>query len=327
MVISVEKINQPALYCPFPYKVNKYIDFLEDDTFEWAKRFNILANASYYQRFLKARFCLLSSSAYPSSELEELKIATNWLIWTFFWDDQCDLSHLSERPELLKTHNTRLLQILNGAESESDDIPLAYALSDLRSRFLQNSNTQWFHRFVQTVEHTFNAVEKQLTYQKEGTIPSVETYIKLRRSTSYVYTLIEIIEFCEQITLPEEIHKHIMIQSLRRMANNILSWTNDIFSVYKEIKVGDIYNIVILTQHEQKISFQEAINYAVELCNQEVQEFIDLTERLPDFGKEMNAEVERYISGMRSWIRGHLDWYSSTGHYQTAEMLTIPFTK
>lgn len=46
----------PELYCPFPSRINKYAEILEDYSLEWVLRFNLLANESSYRRFCKSKF-------------------------------------------------------------------------------------------------------------------------------------------------------------------------------------------------------------------------------------------------------------------------------
>ncbi len=106
------------------------------------------------------------------------------------------------------------------------------------------------------------------------------------------------------------------VQQLTSMANNIISWTNDISSLDKELRDNDVHNLVFAFQHDHRLTLEEALARAVELHNAQMQAFIDLEQRLPLFGDEVDANVKRYMLGLHSMIGGHLDWLQETGRYR-----------
>jgi 5-epi-alpha-selinene synthase len=96
----------------------------------------------------------------------------------------------------------------------------------------------------------------------------------------------------------------------------MLSHGQTIFFFAKEIKEGNNFNLVTVLQREYQISLQEAFDHAAELHNTEVQLFIDLSTQIPPFGTDIDANLERYLLGLRFWIRASLDWSIETGRYK-----------
>jgi 5-epi-alpha-selinene synthase len=319
----MNQFTLPELYCPFPSQINKYADVLEKYAIEWLLRLNLLTHESIYQRFCKSKFFFLSASVYPYCELEELKIANDWISWLFIWDDQCDMSDLGKQPDVLKIFHNRFLEILNGAELTSQDIPISRALSDLRNRMLQRGGAKTFHHFVRSLEDYFYGCFLEATNRVQGIVPNVDTYIKIRSLSAAADLCLTLIEFCDHVNISYFLRNHDIMKKLTMMSINIISWCNDIFSVFREMGSGDVHNLVAVLHYNQQLPLQEAIKYAAEMHDQEVRKMIDLEASLPSFGEETDPELTKCILGFHAWIRGNLDWYSHSGRYQNLQRLEL----
>ncbi|MDZ8188730.1 MAG: terpene synthase [Nostoc sp. ChiSLP02] len=312
-----------GLYCPFASQINKHIDILEKHALEWVIQFNLLANESSYKRFCKSKFFFLAASAYPNCELEELKIANDWLSWVFIWDDQCDLSNLGKEPDVLKDFHQRFIDILNGADLTSKDIPLAYALRDLRERILQRGSKEWFDYFVNRYQGYFDGCVEEAINRAQGITPDVESYMLIRRLSLGGYLCLALMEFCDQIMIPEFFRYHHVMKELKVMTINILAWCNDIFSVHREMSSGDVHNLVLLIDRPQIFSLEKATIAATEMHNQEVDRLQEFELSIPSFGEKLDTELEKYIFGIHSWISANFNWYYHSGRYETIERLEL----
>ncbi len=310
----------PDLYCPFPPQINPHVDVLEKYGMEWVLRFNLLRDELSYQRFRKAKFYWLAASAYPNCQIEELKIANDVISWLFVWDDQCDISDLGKQPELIKIFCNRFIEILNGAEPTSKDIPLSYALSDVRKRIIQKGILTFFHHFVYNFEHYFYGCIEEANNRLHVKLPTLEAYIKIRNSTSAAPLCLNLIEFCDHLIIPYFLRNHEIVSKITRMTVNILAWSNDIFSFEREMSVGEFHNLVVVLHYQQNLPLKQALKLAAEMHDKEVKNLIDLEARIPSFGKEIDTEIAKYFSGFHSWIRGNTDWYSHSNRYQVTEI-------
>ncbi|AFY45837.1 Terpene synthase metal-binding domain-containing protein [Nostoc sp. PCC 7107] len=319
----MEKLSFPDLYCPFPSQVNKYVDVLEDYSLEWLYHFDLLANESIYQNFSKSKFFLLAAGTYPYCELEDIKITSDWHTWLFIWDDQCDMSDLGTKPEVLNMYHKRFLEILCGAKPNNQDISLSFALRDLRQRILQRGNEKWFDYFVRCCQDYFYGCVLQAEYRAQRIVPSVNTYIMIRNLCSAVDSCLALIEIGYQMNVFGSIRENHLIKQLNVITNNIISWCNDIFSAPREIGSRDVHNLVFVLHHQHRINLTQAIIIAAEMHDQKVRELINLEASLPSFDQKVDQEVTEYISGLHSWIRGNLDWYFQSDRYQSLESLEL----
>lgn len=319
----MEKFIFPDLYCPFPSQINKHVDVLEDYALQWVTRFNLLKDESAYQQFRKSKFYLLAASAYPNCQLEELKIANDVISWLFIWDDQCDMSYLGKQPEFLKSFCNRFIEILNGAELTSQDIALGYALNDIRKRIIKRGSITFFHHFVCNFEDYFHGCLEEANNRVQLILPALDAYIAIRSSSAAATLCLTLIEFCDQVMIPYSLRNHEIINKINRMTTNILAWTNDIFSVEREMSSGEVHNLVLILKVQNNSTLKEAITSAAELHDKEVKSLANLEASIPYFGKEVDAEIAKYLSGLHSWIRGNLDWYSQSGRYQIVESMEL----
>ncbi|MBE9005115.1 terpene synthase [Fortiea sp. LEGE XX443] len=317
----MQKLILPDLYCPFPSQINKYVDSLEESAIEWVFRFNLMTDDLTYQRFLKAKFYMLVALVYPYCQLEELKVANDWMSWVFIWDDQCDMLHL--KPEVLTIFHQRFIQILNGAELTSQDIPFSHALSDIRQRMLQLDNKNLFNYFIHTFEDYFDGCEQEANISIQKITPNVETYMNIRRSTIGVETSLALTEFCDKLNISDFLRNHEILKKLKRMTTNIICWSNDIFSFPKEVAIGHVHNLVLILHYQQKISLSAAVDIVVEMHNKEVRNMIELEASIPSLGEDLDTKVAKYVLGLHAWINGHLEWYSYSGRYQIRENISL----
>jgi 5-epi-alpha-selinene synthase len=142
----------------------------------------------------------------------------------------------------------------------------------------------------------------------------------MRRKTSALYIFFDLIELADHVNLPVEVLEHEHIRNLKMLANDGVAWFNDIVSLEKEIKAGDIHNLVLVMQHEYQVDLQEAVNRASSLFNAMIEAYIELEADTPSFGEEVDVEVQRYLAGLRCWMRGNIDWSYETGRYGQAVM-------
>ncbi|MEG4572472.1 hypothetical protein QUA56_07195 [Microcoleus sp. N3A4] len=311
------EIKYPDLYCPFPSARNQYADAAGQHTIEWVRFFNFFPDESAYQILCAANFQELAALTHPHASLEALEIFNDFLVWGFIADDQFEEAGTSKQLERLELEHARLVDILKGASLTDSDTPAALTLQDIWQRLHQflNATPELMLRFARDMEEGLQAVRWEALNHTQGITPNLVTYMKMRALQIGVYAYFDFIQIVDRIALPPEVIELPIVKRLELAANNVFAWANDIFSVEKEIREGQTHNLVLILQHEYQIPFLEAIERAAEIHDAEVRTFIELSAQLPSFGAEVDAELQRYISGLRSWMRGCLDWYLETGRY------------
>jgi 5-epi-alpha-selinene synthase len=315
--IAMKPIVYPTLLCPFHAALNSHATEAQQATVAWARRFHLLERDASYRRLHRLQYGMLMARAYPSAAPETLQIVTDWSTWLFLLDDQCDEAGLGHNPEQLARFHTQLLDVLNGVPPTQAMPPLAHGLWNLRTRILSYAPEGWFRRFSSTVKQYFAANVWEATNRRLNQIPDAASYCAMRLDTSAVYPCLLLIELAEELDLPSAAYDHPVVQRLATMTNNVISWANDIVSLEKELRQGDVHNLALILSQEQKLSLQAAVERVAKLHDAEVSAFIALSQRLPSFTPTVDADLQRYVSGMRFWMRANLDWSLDTVRYRS----------
>ncbi|MCS6842192.1 MAG: terpene synthase [Roseiflexus sp.] len=302
------------LVYPFSGAISPYADAVDQATLAWAETFGLLTD-TMRAKSRRLRYGLLAARAYPRANREMLQIAADWIAWLFFMDDQCDESGIGrDLPQMTALHE-RFLAVLNGALPTTQDWALTRALADIRRRLATRASNDWLRRFIEHVHLYFTANRWETINRQRGVTPNVATYCAARLFSGAVYACFDLIELADGIELPFYARRHAAVQQLERSANNIICWCNDVLSYPKEMRHGDVHNLVLVIQHEYQCSLPEAIDRALVMHAQEVLSFVTMRAQTPYFNADVNAALDRYFDGLQFWICANRDWSLTSIRY------------
>jgi 5-epi-alpha-selinene synthase len=316
----------PDLYCPFPAAVNRHVEIVDRQTVQWARQFNLAPNNAAYRRLEATRLGWLAARTHPDAPLEELQLVADWCAWLFVRDDYCDESGVGRQPERFTALHDDFLRLLKGAPLAADAAPLLRSLCDLRDRTRAKASVASMRRLIEHIADFFAAGAWEATNRAEGVTPDVTTYINMRPHTSGMYAFIELSAIVERIDLPLAVRTHPTVERLTFLATIVACWMNDLISFRKELRQGDVHNLVLTLRHKYHLSLDEAIERAAALHDAQVRAFIDLEQRLPVFEPALDARLRQYVAVLRSTIRGNLDWSKGTARYVPLQDVEAPST-
>jgi hypothetical protein len=313
------RIILPTFYCPFPSQLSPLVEEVHQHTLAWATRYDLLQKEAAQRRFDGARYAWLAARTYPQAGFAELALTNDFFSWLFLLDDQFDDGLIGRQPERMQTVIQGLLAILGVVSGEPLQGPLAHALYELWARMLPLTTPQWRTRFIRHLLAYFDSYGWETRNRASGNIPDVEVYIEVRQDAGAMRLALDYMDLTEHIDLPVEIYQSSLVQVLLRLTNNIVCWSNDIFSLEKELARGDLNNLVLAIQQERRSSLQEAVERVNELITREVRLFQEISRfalaAVPDYA----LDLQKYLAGMQAWIRGNLDWSLETQRYSHVE--------
>lgn len=218
--------------------------------------------------------------AYPNAALADLRLICDWNTALFVWDDQCDEAQLGWQPERLAARCEQFLHVLlSGAPGDPDDYEIR-AFADVAQRLHQRMPPSWVRRFVHTVQEYVEGTLWEAHNRAHGVTPELGTYLRMRPLAGALFPYFEFADLSESIALPIEVRKHSAVARLSAMAANVVVWSNDLFSLDKELRHQDVHNLAVVLQRERRLDLQAAIDQAAELHNAEVRSFIELERQL-----------------------------------------------
>ena len=100
-----------------------------------------------------------------------------------------------------------------------------------------------------------------------------------------------------------------------RLANRAICWSNDLFSVHKELAHGDVHNLAIVLQHEEAVTLHEAVAHAAEMHDDAIRAFEHHEQRLRE---TTSPDIHRFVDALKGWVRADLDWSIETSRYTIA---------
>lgn len=322
---TMKLMRFPEFYCPFESKVNKHVDEAQKHTMDWAVRFRLIDDELILQRFQREKSAWLAGRTFVDTGLEELNLASDWCTWLFIFDDQCDNEDFGTQPDKLRKVIDGFISILYQDKKVTleNGTPLEASLSDFWERLKALAPAGFKERYRNEVKGYLEALHWESTNRFNKINPSIAAYKAMRVKSGAVYTVIDLAEITEHLTLSEEVLENPIFQRLHYLANVTSCWSNDVFSHDKEHHHGDVHNLVIALRNEQNVSFEEAVTKSVEQHDQDVKEFIHLENELPSFGTNMDEQVKKYIEVFRNWMKGHIDWsLYDTGRFDEDRLKT-----
>lgn len=308
-------VQLPHLYCPFPPALSDHTEQVQVHLNRWMHQ-RYLKSETALKRFQAGKFAWTTGRAHPYAAFDDLLMVATWMSWLFMLDDWCDEAELGRQPAQLRALHTELLDHMRHPRQPCPDgHPVINGLDEIWSWMCAHASAGWPARFIETFAAYANGCYWEALNRAQQRIPTLGEYLVMRRQTSALYIFFDLIEVADYVNLPAEALNHPIVSELKCMANDGVAWFNDIVSLEKEIRSGDVHNLVLILQHEHQLDLQDAIDRAGALFNERMAAYIDLEAHVPSFGEAVDAELARYLAGLRYWVRGNIDWSYETGRY------------
>jgi hypothetical protein len=313
----------PEIHCPFPSQVNPYLDEARTHLAAWVRDIGLVQRDSARRRFERADFGWFAAVVYPTADRRHLELMADWFAWLFLVDDQLDDGGVGRSLEQADAAVATLLSILEDpAQIEigpaGHGLPTAVSsLADLWRRTAAGAPAQWRRRFSRHLEECLTtAAVWEAGNRVRGIVPDEQTYVEKRRHTGAIYVCMDLIDITEHLDVPEALYDAPEFTAALNAACNVVCWTNDIYSLEKERSLGEIHNLVYLVERHRGLEPEEAMAEVCAATSAETRRFLTAERELLQAYPGDAGLLEPYVAGMRSWIRGNLDWSASTKRYR-----------
>ncbi|AMB85721.1 terpene synthase [Pseudomonas agarici] len=255
----------------------------------------------------------LCGMIYPEGSDELVQIGTDYMMWTFAYDDEvCDEGPESQDTRALIDTTSRIQRHL-----ESPELPLdtqdryGMALRDIRIRMQAHGLPLHASRFVSVMRTYFMAeMWKSVSLQ-----PSLNDYIIQRLFGGGGMTFPPFCYVVPRIDISEGELASRPVMALTEMAATFATWDNDLFSFPKEMmrsrdKRG--HNLIDVIRRTQGCSVEDAIMSAIRMRDRVQGLFMRLQEQLIEEG---TPAIRRYVERLSYYISGVLKWHLNNPRY------------
>ncbi|ROQ62911.1 terpene synthase family protein [Streptomyces sp. 840.1] len=313
----------PDIYCPFPQRTNPHVGHVRAHLDSWTRNTGLVHRDSARERFEQADFGAFVGMVYPTADRENLDLVADWFVWLFLVDDQLDDGHLGRSPHRVRSVVETMRSVVEGGGRPSgEELPAAVvALVDLWDRTVPAAAPQWRRRFTyHLMTYLTTATTWEAGNRAEGVVPAEATYIEKRRHTGAIHVCMDLIEIVAGIEAPESIHNDSRFITALEASCNVVCWANDVYSYEKEQVLGEIHNLVHLVRHHRGYGKQQALEHVCAEIATETERFLTAEAELLAAYPQLGRLLEPYLDGMRSWMRGNLDWSRQTPRYNPADV-------
>lgn len=298
-------VTLPRIYCPYNGAINPLVHLAEDHTDAWLRQFNLLPDNTAYTNYRTQGFAYMVARMFPTAQQPLLLALTDINSLLFLLDDQIDSATTDAGKDKLELRPfiSAFMSVLFNPLPQKHTHHFLKALADFWSRITALTSDLWQWQFATALCQTFSSALWQMENVRNGYKPTLEEYKMHRRFLGAANIATASIPAVLDIT-GNWGHQTRQVAELTRLAENIVCWANDLYSLTKEIEQGDTYNLVLIIQQVYNLSLEEAISKTVGIHNQDMKRF----QIKADAVCENSPSLTPYINGLKSIIRGNVDW-------------------
>ncbi|KAI1812483.1 isoprenoid synthase domain-containing protein [Poronia punctata] len=288
------------------------------------------------KRLKNSDFALFTALWWPEASLERLQILSYLIIWLFTWDDEIDepIGAYSEdlggaqayRDQTLRFVGEWMGLVSNHSFSNHHPYPLngvVQSFDVIGSALRPCYDAGQSRRFFSEISRFMKASEAEQLARLRGEVPTMDEYWAFRLGASAVYITSAVGEYSMATRLPAEIMGSVAMRELWDETNIIISITNDLLSLRKEIRLGCIDSFVPLTFASTQ-DIDEAVSLAVTALRASKARFDQAAQSLltmTGVTKDIHKQVEDFIQIQRSNCVGNLVWSLETQRYDVSGVI------
>lgn len=311
------RVQPPRLYCPFPDGIHDEADNIEERTISWMKRYEYIKTADEERTARDARFGIRAAQVHPTGRTEAIQLASDLTVWLFLTDDvYIEAPGMSQAIPITTEHLIRSIRVLRNPE----DLPSApnlslLALQDISRRLRRLATFEQTDRIINGMLEFFLAGCCEAVAFSRKSLPKAADYVPVRdainclRSVCFVF-----IEIAGGYELPGSIWCRPDLQAVVNMATRIISNHHDILSGLRELSEEVPMNLPAVIAREQGLPIAKAFERVGAFADADTRTFVHMIERL--LTNEPDCVIKKYVDGLKAWIRGNLDWSTTTGRYR-----------
>jgi germacradienol/geosmin synthase len=338
------QVALPDFYMPYVSRVNPHLEQSRHDVLAWCGEMGMYLDlpgvpGGYIwtpEMLWGFDFAQCSGRLHPDATADELNVSTRWLAWGTYGDDLFPRLYGNTKDLLgSKAQNARLTLFmpLDCASMPPPANPLERSLGDLWLLTATPMGIEDRKSFKAGIERMTASWVWEQANAIQHRIPDPVDYVEMRRDTFGSDLTMSLARITFKGRLPEAIFDTRPMLALQNSAQDYSCFTNDVFSVQKELQYeGELHNMVLVVRNFLGITTEQAVLVVNDLMTSRLQQFqhvIDTElQSLADqfeLDDEERTSLDDWVLMMQDWMAGILVWHRMTARYPEAELRQRPF--
>ena len=308
----------PKIKFPFAAPTRRAdADALKAYVLDWAQQYTLIGRRGA-DRLQNTPLLELGLALCGEASTQRAKILVCWYLWALVLDDRIDDGPWAENGALDRFVKAVEVEIEPDRDSDPsnkisqlDDPMLTVLANDLWPRTLCAGDDRWGHRLARNLIRHLHAQATFVTMRETETSLTLAQYLPLRRDSFGALFFFDLIDAVESLDPDEDKANIAHWNTLRSLGADIIAWTNDIYSVAKDIICGECFNLVSILAGEADIDLPNAIESAHQMVNESVAEFASIAAWLMDHSRSEATNPDR----LGRIVRAMGDWHRSVSRY------------
>ncbi|WP_224363445.1 terpene synthase family protein [Hyalangium versicolor] len=313
---------------PRPVATPEEIAQAEQECIAWAVKTGLVRKGEpYFHKFCQSRLAALAACTLPDVLLRRSVWFIQLQAFIFTLDDALDNlidvraeSHYLSYGQLQEVFGL-FMRCLMGerprVEGHAADFPLIEpfleVLLEVRQRALESGmELSWF---IASMAQYFEALAwEHGAHTDAGYSPSLSTYMHNREQTiSYVQSIESflIIQGVSLSPMRRQLHP---VKLLLTNACRHVILINDVFSLAKEIACGELDNVFLLDQGNERSSLSQRFHTLLDQLNSLAADITHITLKLEESFPE-DGDLLAYATTIIDSVNGHIAWYAKSRRY------------
>lgn len=311
----------PALHGPVEVRMHPEADRVQESLLQWASLHGLFRDSRQRERFAQSGFARFAGYTYPRvAALETVAWwhGHNWLVDDVLDDPRTD----DAQAEALVADLLAQLPV-DLVDRQKPEGPLATAAADLWRRTAPARSPAWRRRYRAHYRDWLALSLRARPYrQGRRALVSVPTYIRRRRLHSGAEMTFDLLEVGHNRELPETVASSDLYRMARFAANDAISWTNDLYSLPKDLAAGDADHLTAVVRQARGGTWSEAAGKAARMVHEATDDFLTACDDLRSMQglyEVTDAQwevVEDSLEDLALWISGSLHWHQYSPRYQ-----------
>ncbi|WNM41634.1 terpene synthase [Micromonospora halotolerans] len=311
-----------ALRSDFPIapRLSPHADGVQEWLVGQLDRLGLPLDPAMRERLARAGFARYAGRLYPEASEPDLRALAALFTWFFLVDDACEGPDRLAPAQIRALRDGALALLREGPRARHPGFsgPLRRLLVQAWREPRRRMPARWRLRFADAVADHLDGAWREAVATVAGRQPGVAEYVQLRRATSAAYVSYPLIEFAAGRPLPDAVYHHPALRRLADLANDLLSWYNDLASLERDRAGAGGHNLVLAVAAEEGVPVPAAVDVVAERWRAEMARFVALRAAVPSFGPALDEAVTAHLDGLANAVRGTIDWTMESARYPVA---------
>ncbi|KAG4429544.1 hypothetical protein IFR05_014981 [Cadophora sp. M221] len=317
--------NLALIWVKWPQSINPHHERLQKLTDDRIDSFNLSKHK--VARCRNTDIAFMVSCYWPQASWEAAVVIMYFITWLFIWDDEIDLGENEVGINLAAAQAFRLesLAFIEYSLGLKPEICRPVSQNSIINRFEEVGqglreyyNEDQRRRFFDQIKFYFEMTLQEQEHKVSDELPTLMEYFKSRMGSSGVYTCLSMTELALHQVMPPQILDQPDMGIMWDGINVLISMSNDILSLKKELQSNAILGTVPLLCHEQGIDVQSAVESTCEFLQTAVSMFDEAATTILREHQDDASEYDTlaaYIDVLRTNITGNYYWSVRTRRY------------